>query len=421
MAAISSIRAMAAVNSASSSSSSSSSATPPATPAATASHGVAVAGLGCSGVSAAHTIAAGGDSAIITQARDDFNKAYTRILGKEDAITAEDIGELRDLRERIRTAFYAVIAAVKASSTPDQTRVAQIHQLTIDQSKQLKASVEAIEECQGRRSAVVKETAVFNISALHIAIGSWLPLAQVAATRRVNDRWNAYFPKVMQQHMLHRKHMPMEDVRALQKLKGLQPHQWGGLFQDYRCLRDLTTLDLRDSHNLTDAAITDLAARCPGLTSINLSGCYNLTDAAITALAARCPGLTSIDLSGCHNLTDAAITALAARCPGLTSIDLSGCHNLTDAAITALAARCPGLTSIDLSELRSNLTDAAITALAARCPGLTSINLYGCSNLTDAAITALAAKCPGLTSIYLSAAATSQMPLLQLLLQDAPG
>ena len=77
----------------------------------------------------------------------------------------------------------------------------------------------------------------------------------------------------------------------------------------------------------------------------SLRQCRNLTDAAITALAANCPGLTSIDLSECENLTDAAITALAARCPGLTSIDFSGCRNLTDAAITALAARCPDIHS----------------------------------------------------------------------------
>ena len=43
---------------------------------------------------------------------------------------------------------------------------------------------------------------------------------------------------------------------------------------------------------------------------------------------------TDFDLRECSNITDAAITALAANCANLTTIDLESCENITDAGIT---------------------------------------------------------------------------------------
>ena len=121
------------------------------------------------------------------------------------------------------------------------------------------------------------------------------------------------------------------------------------------------------------------------MTTINLRGCRNITDAAITALAANCANLTDINLWGCRNITDAAMTALAGNCANLTAVDLCNCDKITDAAITALAANCANLTTINLWGCR-NITDAAITALAASCANLTTINLSYCDNITNAAI-----------------------------------
>ena len=86
------------------------------------------------------------------------------------------------------------------------------------------------------------------------------------------------------------------------------------------------------------------------MTTINLRSCDNITDAAMTALAANCANLTTIDLSECDNITDAAIAALAANCANLTTIDLYDCDNITDAAITALAANCANLTTIYIGD-----------------------------------------------------------------------
>jgi hypothetical protein len=76
------------------------------------------------------------------------------------------------------------------------------------------------------------------------------------------------------------------------------------------------------------------------ITDITLYRC-NITDAAITALAANCANLTTIDLSYCDKITDAAITALAANCANLTTINLRSCGKITDAAITDFKHRLP--------------------------------------------------------------------------------
>ena len=74
---------------------------------------------------------------------------------------------------------------------------------------------------------------------------------------------------------------------------------------------------------------------------VDLGGCDEITDAAITALAANCKNLTTINLWSCDKITDAAITALAANCANLTTINLIGCGNITDAAITDFEHRLP--------------------------------------------------------------------------------
>ena len=51
--------------------------------------------------------------------------------------------------------------------------------------------------------------------------------------------------------------------------------------------------------------------------------------------------MTDIDLRECSNITDAAITALAANCANLTTINLDICRNITDAAITDFKRQLP--------------------------------------------------------------------------------
>ena len=66
--------------------------------------------------------------------------------------------------------------------------------------------------------------------------------------------------------------------------------------------------------------------------------------AAVTPVSKALRGVffaTMTDLRGCGNITDAAMTALAANCANLTTIILWGCRKITDAAITAFKRQLP--------------------------------------------------------------------------------
>ncbi|KNC55009.1 hypothetical protein, variant [Thecamonas trahens ATCC 50062] len=120
---------------------------------------------------------------------------------------------------------------------------------------------------------------------------------------------------------------------------------------------------------------------CPNLTTLNLYNCSNITDAAVVTLAGGCPNLTTLYLDYCSNITDAAVVALAGGCPNLTTLGLRNCSDITDAAVVALAGGCPNLTTLYLNNC-SNITDAAVVALAGGCPNLTTLDLNNCSKVT---------------------------------------
>lgn len=167
--------------------------------------------------------------------------------------------------------------------------------------------------------------------------------------------------------------------------------------------REVTKIDLSYCRNITDAAITALAANCANLTTINLNSCYKIdqvTDASVTALATHCPNLTEVDLGGCNKVTDAAITTLATHCPKLTTVNLGGCDKVTDTAVQALAAHCPNLTTIDLSGC-DEVRDSSIICIARFCKQLEYIQLGECWYITDNALMELGRCCMGLTGIDL--------------------
>ena len=62
------------------------------------------------------------------------------------------------------------------------------------------------------------------------------------------------------------------------------------------------------------------------------------TDTTVTSTTRQFPNIKSIDLGGCHNLTNAAINVLAARCPQLQSLNV-GCVTSLDARARARLTR----------------------------------------------------------------------------------
>ena len=136
------------------------------------------------------------------------------------------------------------------------------------------------------------------------------------------------------------------------------------IVKEYKNGRKLTSLNLSNCTNITDAGLAHLA-ELP-LTQLNLSGCENITDAGLAHLTGL--PLTQLNLSECENITDAGLAHLA-KLP-LTQLDLSYCENITDAGLAHLA-KLP-LTQLNLSRCRK-ITDAGLAHLA-KLP-LTQLNL----------------------------------------------
>jgi hypothetical protein len=59
------------------------------------------------------------------------------------------------------------------------------------------------------------------------------------------------------------------------------------------------------------------------------------------------PQLSCVDLRNCHQLTDASVITLAERCPLLTNVIFFHCDQPTGASVVVLAERCPLLAEVD--------------------------------------------------------------------------
>ena len=90
-------------------------------------------------------------------------------------------------------------------------------------------------------------------------------------------------------------------------------------------------------------AATALEARCQELEETIARAQAELNEirtlhATVMSTTRQFPNIKSIDLSGCHNLTNAAIKVLAARCPQLQSLNVE-CVASLDARARARLTR----------------------------------------------------------------------------------
>ena len=93
-------------------------------------------------------------------------------------------------------------------------------------------------------------------------------------------------------------------------------------------------LGKKNSDQVDDVIIIELAKKYPGLKSLDLSGSYDfpmkITDSGISKIGEGCPQLKSLDLSACQQVTDVGITKIGEGCPQLQSLNLSFCSKVTD-------------------------------------------------------------------------------------------
>jgi F-box/leucine-rich repeat protein 2/20 len=86
-------------------------------------------------------------------------------------------------------------------------------------------------------------------------------------------------------------------------------------------------------------------AACHRLREVSLTWCVQLTDTAVTALAAGCPDLELLSLHGLNGITDRSVEALAQHCSAcLHTLDVSGCTGIKQHDRARLQQLFPRLT-----------------------------------------------------------------------------
>lgn len=98
---------------------------------------------------------------------------------------------------------------------------------------------------------------------------------------------------------------------------------------------NITTLNLSENRNVTDAGLVHLAG-LPHLTRLNLSSC-SINDGGLVHLVSL-PNLAWLNLAYCNRLSDACLKHIRAM-PRLRFVDLQGCLSITRAGISRLNKR----------------------------------------------------------------------------------
>ena len=155
------------------------------------------------------------------------------------------------------------------------------------------------------------------------------------------------------------------------------------------------------SKQVSDEGLSQLIEQCPKLLPQNLAS-VALGNQCCSAIAKSHPNLTELDLRHCHSVTDRGLAWLITGCRQLVPNKLLSTKK-GDLFCAAVAKHRPELTTLDLQNCEA-VTDGGLNLLARSLAGLTRINLVGCTSVTDEGL-ALLVRCPQLApSDVLSAA-----------------
>eukprot|EP00899_Mesostigma_viride_P008432 jgi/Mesvir1/17590/Mv08822-RA.1 len=155
-----------------------------------------------------------------------------------------------------------------------------------------------------------------------------------------------------------------------------------------------------DRTGVTDAGVNALVHGCPGLRTLVVPLC--VTDACMTQVAARCPLLEHLGVELCGGVSDASVKRIAAGCPLLTRLDAAYCDKIGDAGLGELVkmtcGRWPGLRHVNV--MMTSVTDAGVAAIAMCCRELRYLDVGKCQKVSNEGIAVVARNCPHLR--YLS-------------------
>lgn len=191
-------------------------------------------------------------------------------------------------------------------------------------------------------------------------------------------------------------------VKKCKNLKCLQLSEVGQLNSDFlaplsklskleslaiTCPGDKLVVEDGDGTPVSDEAVEELLAKIGGhLTSLDLSDNRELTDASLASIGKHCKRLSSLCLR--HNdLSDDGVAAFfkgleAVKRPGFKHLDFEKGHDLSSAALDAIVSHS-GQTLEYLSILGWRTVSADAVSLLAGCKRLQFLDLGWCRNVTD--------------------------------------
>jgi hypothetical protein len=89
---------------------------------------------------------------------------------------------------------------------------------------------------------------------------------------------------------------------------------------------------------ITDSVVQELCTIQPHLTSLDLSNCVEVSDAGLWAIARHCKHLQTLTLAGCDKITHNGLRSLAFAGDTITALDFNHCHKLDDFALTVISS-----------------------------------------------------------------------------------
>lgn len=167
------------------------------------------------------------------------------------------------------------------------------------------------------------------------------------------------------------------------------------------CLRRLVLYRTK----IEQTALLSILTFCAQLQHLNLGSCVMIEDYDVVAsmLGVRCRDLRSLDLWRSKNLTERGLLELVSGCRLLEELDLGWCSTLQSSTgcFAQLAHRLPRLRKLFLTANRT-VCDSDIEELAAHCPALQHLDILGTRMVSAASLRKLLRSCSQLLLLDVS-------------------
>mmetsp|Transcript_47595 Transcript_47595/g.131898 ORF Transcript_47595/g.131898 Transcript_47595/m.131898 type:complete len:254 (-) Transcript_47595:3206-3967(-) len=152
-----------------------------------------------------------------------------------------------------------------------------------------------------------------------------------------------------------------------------------------QCCTRIRKLNVRDTRQVSDGGLVEVAKNCPSLEWLNTSRSempFKITDVGLLSIAENCPLLRHLEVQGCDCVTDVGLTWLGRGCRCLVHLDIKNCSKVTNAGVRSISEGCHLLEFLDLTNIK-RVTDVGVRHIAHHCTKIKRLNLSGLYLLTD--------------------------------------